>query len=323
MSIPGDPNGLPQSIYRVGDPIAFLTIPGPFTFDFSVPVTPLPTSITPTPSDDTPATSLSLENAERSVRTFLNDPVAQLEGDLVDTSRGDAEILYPSQPGSPLYLITRKDQEFPNQDTFIVDANGGAMLRAILPSHASGNPLSAPLDDAAARMLAEQFARQHFPGQFDQLLLVDGPFAPDHRYLIMNPDPEPSKNSVSFSWRLRSSENDGWLPTWVTVSIDRTTGKVVQYVARMSGTDQIAPPTVTEQQATQIALQEAGHSGSTSGVTATAGLMTSFWDRHSEIWVWVVELNGGPASSVAGGTLTGVVINARTGKVTGHLVNVD
>jgi hypothetical protein len=324
--LPPDSSGLPQYQYHPGDPYAFLKIPGPFTFDFSVPVTPLATPGTPTPSSDLPATSLSLADAEQSVRTFLNDQTAQLDGYLVDTStnNADAEILYPTEPGSPVYLVTRKDQDLPHPDTFIVDANGGAVLQAVLPSHAASGAVPAtPVSDDAARTIAEQFALQHFPGKFDQLVPVEGLFAPDHRYLAMNPGPQASKNTVEFSWRLRSSENGGWLPTWVTVDIDRTTGEVVQYVARMSGTEQIAPPTLTKEQAIQIALKEAQKSGSTKGVTATAGLKTTFWDQQSQIWVWVVEFKGMPANTDGSPTLFGVEVNARTGKITGHLMVVN
>jgi hypothetical protein len=328
--LPPDSSGLPQYQYRPGDPVAFLKIPGPFTFDFSVPVTPLPpsgtpASGTPTPSSATPATSLTLDAAEQSVRTFLNDPDAKLDGHLVDTSTDNAgaEIMFPPAPGEPLYLITRKDQDLPRRDTFIVDANGGAVLRAVLPSRASDAPLATPLSDDKARTTAENFARQHFSGQFDQLSPVENPFAPDRRYLIMNPDPATSQPVVEFDWRLRSSANGGWLPTWVTVDVDRATGNVVQYVARTSGTDRIAPPTLTKEQAIQIALKEAQKNGSTSGVTATAGLMTTFWDRQSEIWVWVVELNGMPAASDGSATLSGVEVNARTGKITVHMMTVQ
>ena len=256
------------------------------------------------------------------MRTFLDDPAAQLDGHLVDTAtdKGGAEIMFPPAPGSPLYLITRKDQDLPKRDTFVVDANGGAVLRAVLPSRASDAMLATPLGDDAARTVAEQFARRHFPGQFDQLSPVENPFEPDRRYLIMNPDPPASQPVVEFDWRLRSSENGGWLPTWVTVDVDRATGNVVQYVARMSGTEQIAPPTLTKEQAIEIALKEAGQSDSASGVSATAGLMTTFWDQQSEIWVWVVELNGMPADSAGSATLSGVEINARTGKITGYMM---
>ncbi len=271
----------------------------------------------------TPPAMITLDDARRSVRAFLGEPNAALDGKLDTPESGTSPILFRPSPERALYLLTRSDEQTGTPDTFIVDANGGAVLRAILPSQAAGAARATPLSDDAAGTVAEQFARAHFSGQFDTLSLATYPYSPDHRYLIMDPDPATFKNYVEFSWRLHSTDNR-WLPTWVSVDVDRTTGDVVQYVARASGTENIESPTVTQQQAEQIAIQHAAPDGNTSSITVTsAALMTTYWDQQTEIWVWAVELHGVPSEPDSNGTLSGVRINARTGAVVGDAMTLN
>ncbi|HET7036761.1 MAG TPA: hypothetical protein VFI42_13835, partial [Thermomicrobiaceae bacterium] len=48
-SIPTGPDGLPDSVCNPGDPVCFVTVRGPFSFDFSLPVQPSGTSQPATP----------------------------------------------------------------------------------------------------------------------------------------------------------------------------------------------------------------------------------------------------------------------------------
>ncbi len=322
FSIPGDGHGLPRSYYRVGDPDASLTIPGPFEFSFTIPVHAEAATPSSTP---TVTTHVSLADAIQRVRNFLAEPNATLSGKLVDPA--DPHQLNTvgglPRPDAKLFIISRQGQSQDSGDIFVVDADTGEVLEAVMPRRA-GDPLATDQMRASdAIVVAQKFARAHFVG-FDQLSQVaDDRLAPDVHYLIGISDQAPGSAMHIFRWRERDAKTGTWLPSFVTVAVDANSGQVVLYVARQA--DYRGPTTAAtdRDQAIQIALNEARTEPKNANATVTRAALATVLNNGQDSLVWTVELSGTVVSPIWPGRLQAVTIDAATGRITGKIVSVN
>lgn len=217
MAVPTGPDGLPVSGCQPNQRICPFSVPGPFSFDFTLPYQPEPQDTTPPV-----ATRVTLEQATEQVRAFLGESNTDLKGKLIDTATADSQenILCVSTQNFAFGRGGKKWKNGEDPDTFIVDADTGDLLKAVIPSRAGNNPSQQPISGSDAAARAEDFARAHFSG-FDQLTGVDDdPVATGVQYLLGPYEPKVASPPVMFHWQLRSATSDAWLPTFVSVGID-------------------------------------------------------------------------------------------------------
>lgn len=322
IAMPKPTGGQPERFYRPGDPVAFITVPGPFGFDFRVPFEP---AATPTPSSTTNIpTRLSAQDAISIAQTFLGQAGAGFDVKLVDTAQPpqDRGIPFPPYASTKLFLLTWQGQPAGQPDALVIDADTGEVLKAVMPSRIQGASPQ-PVTNAEAQAIAERFAREHFTG-FDQLTAIDGSLnAPDGRYLIGSPDLHLNQPPLVFQWRLRDAATAGWLPTWVSVSVDGRTGQVVSYLARHSDNERLTPPAISREQAVAIALQQARRDEPdlSNPSAGRVELVTEFAGQGHDRWLWVVELAGAEQRAAARDqTPLFYAVDAVSGEVTGSSV---
>ncbi len=314
--VPLGPDGLPVSGCQPNHRVCPLSVPGPFSFDFTVPYKPEPQASSPPV-----ATRVTLEQATEQVRAFLGEPNTDLKGKLIDTTTADSEdnIFFPPRPNAKLWVLTHKWKNGEDPDTFIVDADTGDILKAVIPSRASDDPSQHPISDSDAMAIAEEFARAHF-AEFDQLTRVeDDSVIAEDQYLIGPHEPRIAQAPVTFHWRLRSPSSDVWLPALVSVGIDSKSGKVVRYVAHPIG-DQSEPkePLINRERAIQIALSEAGKEPQNIDVSlSNVELKTELSNKGENRLYWSVDLTGTAPTAPGGGRVSGYEIDARTGEIHG------
>lgn len=321
FSIPGDGAGLPESYYRGGDTTASLTIRGPFEFSFSIPVHAETASSSSTP---TVTTKVTLTNAMQRVRNFLAEPNAKLSGQLVYPA--DPHELKTiggiPRPDAKLFIISRQGQNGNSGDVFVVDADTGDVLKAVMPSRRDPDAAE-QMRASEAIVVAKQFARAHFVG-FDQLSQVaDDRLAPDANYLMGLPDQPFSSATQIFRWRERDAKTGTWLPSFVTVGVDANSRQVVLYVARQA--DYRGPTTAAtdRDQAIQIALNEARKEPKNANATVSRAELATVLNNGQDSLVWTVELSGTVVSPVWSGRLQAITIDAATGRITGKMVSVN
>lgn len=314
--IPSGPDGLPVSGCQPNFRVCPFSVPGPFTFDFTLPYKPEPQESTP-PIE----TRVTLEQATEQVRAFLGEPDTDLKGKLIDTATADTDenIFFPPRPNAKLWVLTRNGKTGEDPDTFIADADKGEVLKAIIPSRISQDQTGQPISDPDTATIAEKFARTHFAG-FDQLTRVDDdPVAAGVRYLLGPYEPKIASPPVMFYWQLRSANSDVWLPTFVSVGIDARSGKVVRYVARPTGDQpEVKEPLINRERAIQIALSEAGKEPQNIGVSVSnVELKTELSNNGENHLYWSVELTGTAPATPGSGRVNGYEIDARTGEIHG------
>ncbi len=318
LVFPHGPDGLPQSESECPPnyPVCSFNVPGPFSFDFT-----LPFKSEPQESAPPVATRVTLEQATEQVRAFLGEPNTDLKGKLIDTATADSEenVFFPPRPNAKLWVFTHKWKAGEEPDAFIVDADTGDVLKAIIPSRISNDQTGQPISDSKAAAVAEEFARTHFKG-FDQLTGVeDDPGTTDASYLVGPPyTPLPSAPAF-FRWRLKSVDSGAWLPPFVTVGVDPKSGIVVSYVARLVGDqDESKEPLVNRERAIQIALSEAGKEPQNIGVSVSKVELKTLPSNTGENQLyWSVDLTGTAPSTPGAGRVGGYEIDARTGEVHG------
>lgn len=118
----------------------------------------------------------------------------------MDTATTDSEenIFFPPRPNVKLWVLTHKWKNGEDPVTFIVDADTGEVLKAIIPSHTGDDSSQQPISDEDAAAIAEEFAREHFAG-FDQLTPVNGdPVAGGVQYLLGPYEPKVAPPPVMF-----------------------------------------------------------------------------------------------------------------------------
>ncbi|CCF83219.1 PepSY domain-containing protein [Nitrolancea hollandica] len=316
MVVPYGPDGLPVSGCQPNQPTCPFSVPGPFSFDFTLPYKPEPQASAPPV-----ATRVMLEQATEQVRGFLGEPNTDLKGKLIDTATADSEenIFFPPRPNAKLWVLTHKWKNGENPDTFIVDADSGDILKVVIPSRASDDLSQQPISDSDAMAIAEEFARAHFAG-FDQLTKVDNdPVAAGVQYLLGPYDPKVTSPPVMFHWQLRSTDSDVSLPTFVSVGIDSKNGNVIRYVARPAdGQPEAAEPLVNRERAIQIALSEAGKEPQNIGVSVSKIELKTLPSNNGENQLyWSVDLTGTAPANPGAGRVSGYEIDARTGEIHG------
>jgi hypothetical protein len=262
---------------------------------------------------------LTMDEAQTQVRTFLNEADVELVGYLVDTAAQTPKpgIFFPPYIGAQLFVLTR-EAESEAADVFVVDADTGEILKAVLPSRAKVEQSGQAVSEAEAMAIAERFARSQFAGFVELTQIEDSVLLePDGEYLIGAPSPSLSSMPTFVRWRLHDAESGAWLPTFVAVGVDQQTGQVVSYTARRMGADGITPPTIIETQAIQIGMaqmqqQDPGLAGAT---VERVELATAFVGQQDR-FVWIIEIAGAEERAAEHGqTVSGVLIDAVTGDV--------
>ncbi len=314
--VPLGPDGLPVSGCQPNHRVCPFSVPGPFSFDFTVPYQSEPQESTP-PIE----TRVTLEQATEQVHAFLGEPKTDLKGKLIDTATADSQenIFFPPRPNAKLWVLTHKWKNGEYPDTFIVDADTGEVLKAIIPSRAGDDPSKQPISDSDAMAIADEFAHAHFAG-FDQLTHVDDdPVAAGVQYLLGPYEPKVASPPVKFHWQLRSANSDAWLPTFVSVGIDAKSGKVVRYVARPAGDQpEAAEPLVNRERAIQIALSEAGKEPQNIGVSVSKIELKTVPSNTGENHLyWSVDLTETAPATPGSGRVSGYDIDAMTGEIRG------
>lgn len=242
-------------------------------------------------------------------------------GTFVDTAHQSRALTFISPPylGAKLYILTRQWRDGADPDTLIIDADSGEVLKAMLPSREAGTPLSTPTSEDDAQSLAQTFARQHFAG-FDNLTAVQtNMLAPEQPYLSGSPSPHLASGPLMLRWRLKA-RSGAWLPTWVSIGVDRQTGQIVLYAASRVDYEGSTTPAVDRDQAIRIALAEAHRSAGNEKATVAAADLAADIGSVPNRLIWYIELNGTVPSSTWGGRLTGLAIDAQTGKINGTYV---
>lgn len=252
---------------------------------------------------------LTIEEAKQQVQTFLNEADVALDGRLVNPREEDGNLV-SHYPDIALYLLSREVAGSNIPDTFVVDADTGDILQVAM--HGGARGAGEPVSAEDALVAARDFAVAHFGG-FAQLALVENWLAqPDTSYLsdlgefdasFRSSDFEASgrPGTLLFHWRLRSDNPDGWLSTFVSVGVDQGTGQVVFYAGRHANDGTLSRPTITREEAIQIAI---GHTrvvypNLTDIASGQVELVTRFRDAWQDRWVWAVEISTND-SSVSG-----------------------
>ncbi|MCC6934945.1 MAG: hypothetical protein IT333_00405 [Thermomicrobiales bacterium] len=249
---------------------------------------------------------ISLEDATQRMRVFLNEELATVTGRLVNPRQEDGNLM-SHQPDVSLYLLSRSASDSAPPDTFVVDADTGDVLQAVLL--AGIGKMTGPLEAADARSIAETFASNHFSG-FDQLTAVDSWLAqPDTSYLSdlgqydvafrsSGFDASSRPGMQVFHWRQYSDRNEGWLSTFVSVGVNQQTGRVVYYAGRHADDAELRAPTLSREEAIQIAISHTREvsPGLADVTVGQVDLVTRFRDAWQDRWLWVVEVVGSGSS---------------------------
>lgn len=198
-------------------------IQGPFRFDFSVPLADgwQAPAIAGTPG-------VTLEQAAATVRAFLGDPQATLDGKLVDVPPPPSNNPSPTDPSVMRYVFTRTWQVGAEPDAFVVDAETGEIVEAVLPSGAAAEVLPRRVSEDEATRIAEDFALAHLP-DFERYQLasrVPYPLVGGLRSPIGDPRLRLPKDVLYVQWQEQPASKE--YPA-AAVGVDLRTGQVVSY----------------------------------------------------------------------------------------------
>lgn len=237
----------------------------------------------------------TLQDAIDSVRRFAGQPSLVLEGGL--QAEADAD-----QRGPLFYLESVSPVR--GEDFYKVDARTGEVVEATMRGRIAphGNAAAADLAMPAAEALAAQFARTHFWG-FDQLVLVDRATRTGENGTV-----------YSFKWTGLAQESRAELPTSVSLAVAGRSGQVFWYLSQRDQVQIDTRPTVEQSRAVEIArawLQPRDQRWDLSA-PANVRLQIVYDDDDQQQLVWSVQyraLQDGPRSSMR------LLIDARTGEL--------
>ena len=175
---------------------------------------------------------VTLQEAIDSVRRFAGAPGLVLEGGLqADGEGGRRADLFYLERVSP----TR------GEDFFKVDARTAEVIEATFRGRMAPAADALDLTLADAESLADRFARTHFWG-FDQLVLVDRSTRTGENGTV-----------YSFKWSQLAPESRAELPVSLSIAVTSRSGQVVWYLGQRDPL-QIEPhPNVVEARAVEIA----------------------------------------------------------------------
>lgn len=213
--------------------------------------TPEPTkhsidNATVVPNDPTPAGPdlLTIAEGVQIARAFIGDPDADLEGTYDDGLHGLQEVwVTQHHPGieqpSGRYSVSRVT---------------GNVVEATMPMNTTLHAPENRVTEAEAQAIAEEFVRYRVPN-FDSLT----PEESNMSSVAPGVDGEDVLHQAS--WRQQDPDSGAWLPALISVEVDLETGLIYSFVLRVEDYGSLDEPTISEEQAIQIALNAAGDTG--------------------------------------------------------------
>jgi hypothetical protein len=174
---------------------------------------------------------ITLQEAIDSVRVFAGQPSLVLEGGIQPESEA-------SRRGDLYYLETVSPTR--GEDFFKVDARTAEVVEATFRGRMAPADGAANLSVTGAESLARRFARTHFWG-FDQLVLVDRSTRASETGLI-----------YSFKWSLIAPESGAELPVSVSLAVMGRSGQVFWYLGQRDPVQIGTTPAVDQTRAVEI-----------------------------------------------------------------------
>jgi hypothetical protein len=176
---------------------------------------------------------VTLQEAIGSVRLFAGQPTLVLEGGL--QTEGGAD----SRPGGLYYLESVSPTR--GEDFFKVDARTAEVIEATFRGRMAPTDEAVNLSLADAEALARRYARAHFWG-FDQLVLVDRSTRTGESGAIH-----------SFKWSQLAPDSRAELPVSVSLAVSARSGQVFWYLSQREPLQIDPRPAVEQARALEIA----------------------------------------------------------------------
>jgi hypothetical protein len=238
---------------------------------------------------------VTLQDAIGSVRLFAGQPTLVLEGGLQTEGAADG------RQGSLYYLESVSPTR--GEDFFKVDARTAEVIEATFRGRMAPTDESINLSLADAETLASRFARAHFWG-FDQLVLVDRSTRTGESGAIHG-----------FKWSQIAPDSGAELPVSVSLAVSARSGQVFWYLGQREPLQIDPRPAVERARAVEIARTWLLPRDQRWDLDqpASARLQVLYDDDDQQQLVWSVLFNArqdGPRSSIR------LLVDAQTG----HLV---
>jgi len=240
-----------------------------------------------------PQSVMSMREAMDRVRTFAEDPKLDLSGGLSPTVPGDdSRPVYWFESGSGTSV-----------DEFKVDGLSGEVLEATFRSRLIRTSPDRRTTMEQAAVIASGFADRRFDG-FSKLTLIERSSLPAQDVGTIH----------SIKWVLVDGSTRAELPTSVTVSVTGTDGRVIRYIAQRDPLHIDTKPTISADQASNVALSEVAADRDWRSATVSSRRLQVIYDEvdHQRL-VWAVALDA--PSTAPSPTRLMMFVDARSSQI--------